>query len=196
MLMYAFSSKWGGKGRPLLGFAKGGGGGGGGGGKGRPLLGFAKEGPKIFKGGPKTFRSRAAAVTGPQQHLAALGLGDSSLYNNPRHASGKSFEINQLHIFYLVRSLKDWTAIFVFCISCSLNSLGGPCRSLIVLCPVNGRLLSLPTNIDVFYAITGECIMCEDEGYCSEASAGYTSLIIAWDPPAPVIGSCHWPLTL
>ena len=35
-------------------------------------------------------------VTGPQRHLAALGLGDSSLYNSPRHAAGKSFEINQL----------------------------------------------------------------------------------------------------
>ena len=68
MLMYAFSSK-------------GGGGG----------------GAKIFKGGgAKNFRNRAAAVTGPQRHMAALGLGDSSLYNSPRHAAGKSFEINQL----------------------------------------------------------------------------------------------------
>ena len=35
-------------------------------------------------------------VTGPQQHLAALGLGDSSLFNSPRHAASKPFEINQL----------------------------------------------------------------------------------------------------
>ena len=45
-------------------------------------------GPKISKGGGKKF------VTGP--YLAALGLGDSSLYNSPRHAADKSFEINQL----------------------------------------------------------------------------------------------------
>ena len=31
-----------------------------------------------------------------QRHLATLGLGDSSLYNSPRHAAGKSFETNQL----------------------------------------------------------------------------------------------------
>ena len=49
-------------------------------------------GPKIFKGGGgEKNRNRAAAVTGPQRHLAALGLGDSSLYNSPRHAAGKSF---------------------------------------------------------------------------------------------------------
>ena len=47
-------------------------------------------------GGGKKIRNRAAAVTGPQRHLAALGLGDSSLYNSPHHAAGKSFEINQL----------------------------------------------------------------------------------------------------
>ena len=56
---------------------KGGGGGGG--------------GALNFQGGPKK-----NFVTGPQRHLTALGLGDSSLYNSPRHSAGKSFEINQL----------------------------------------------------------------------------------------------------
>ena len=63
-------------------------------------LGFAKGGGgglKFSRVGPTKIRNRAAAVTGPQRHLAALGLGDSSLYiNSPRHAAGKSFEINQL----------------------------------------------------------------------------------------------------
>ena len=61
MLMHAFSSKAGGGGGAKN--FKGGGGGG---------------------GGNKKIRNRAAAVTGPQRHLAALGLGDSSLYNSPR----------------------------------------------------------------------------------------------------------------
>ena len=48
----------------------------------RPRVGAG--GPKIFKGG------------GRSGNRAALGLSDSSLYNSPRHAAGKSFEINQL----------------------------------------------------------------------------------------------------
>ena len=67
MLMHAFSSK-------------GGGGG----------------GLKFSRGGQKKIRNKAAAVTGPQRHLTAIGLGASSLYNSPRHAAGKCFEINQL----------------------------------------------------------------------------------------------------
>ena len=63
---------------------------------------FSSKGrPKIFQGGgAKKIRNRAAVVTGPQRHLAALALGDSSLYNSPRHAAGKSFEINQLAYHY------------------------------------------------------------------------------------------------
>ena len=64
---------------------RGGGGGGGGGLK--------------FSRGLLKIRNRAAAVTGPQRHLAALGLGDSSLYNSPRHTADKSFKINQL-VYY------------------------------------------------------------------------------------------------
>ena len=79
-LMHAFSSKGGAQ--VPLGFAKGGGGG---------ALNFHGGG-----GGGKKIRNRAAAVTGPQRHLTALGLGESSFYNSPRHAAGKSFEINQL----------------------------------------------------------------------------------------------------
>ena len=52
-------------------------------------------------------------VTGPQ-YCTTLNLHAPKLYD---------FIHALLHIFYLVRSLKDWTAIFVVCISCSLNSL-------------------------------------------------------------------------
>ena len=57
----------------------------------RKYLGGGGGGLKFSRGGgAKKF------VTGPQRHLAAHGLGDSSLYISPRHAAGKSFEINQL----------------------------------------------------------------------------------------------------
>ena len=43
-------------------------------GEGEAPLGFAKGGLKFSRGGQNKIRNRAAAVTGPQRHLAALGL--------------------------------------------------------------------------------------------------------------------------
>ena len=66
------------------------------GGAGPPWFRQGGGGYNFQGGGAKKFRNRAAAITRPQRHLAALGLGDSSLYNSPCHAAGKSFEITQL----------------------------------------------------------------------------------------------------
>ena len=57
---------------------------------------FVQEGRGQAKGGggAKKIRNRAAAVTEPQRHQAALDL--VTLHSIIAHDAGKSFEINQL----------------------------------------------------------------------------------------------------